>query len=61
MNGGVQLSLGGLPLDPVELAKLPILERIALFEELGLSREQREAAEQACRLVIAQRYPTRRR
>ena len=58
---GVQLTLGGLPLDPVELAKLPILDRAKLYTELGLDHFQREAAEQATRLVVARRYGRSRR
>jgi hypothetical protein len=61
MSAPVQLSLDGLPLDPHELAKLPILERAKLYAELQLAPEQREAAEQATRLVVAKRYGGGRR
>ncbi len=59
MSGGVQLPLDGLPFDPFELAKLPLLDRVALYERLQLAPEQREAAEQATRLVVAKKYRKR--
>jgi hypothetical protein len=49
MTGAVQLRLGGLPLDPRELARLSILERAALYTQLDLDAQQREAAEEAVR------------
>jgi hypothetical protein len=57
----VQLTLGGLPLNPHELARVPLDRRIRLYEEIGLDVWQREAAEQAVRLVIAKRYGGGRR
>ena len=59
MSGGVQLPLDGLPFDPFELAKLPLLDRVALYERLRLAPEQREAAEQATRMVVARKYRKR--
>lgn len=59
MSAPVQLPLDGLPFDPVELAKLLLLKRVELYERLQLAPEQREAAEQATRLVIAKRYRKR--
>jgi hypothetical protein len=60
VSGGVQLPLEPgsieLPLDPVSLAEIPLLERAALYRELGLDFEQSQACEEACRLVIARRY-----
>ena len=56
---GVQLTFGGLPLDPVELATVPILERTDLYRKLDLDPAQREAIEAAVRLVVAKRYAKR--
>lgn len=59
---GVQLPLAvdaELPVDPVELAKLPILERAELYGELGLDPQQRECAEAAVRRVLRRSYPRR--
>ena len=56
MKPSVQLPFPGLPFDPVELAKLPILDRAKLYADLGLHPIQREAAEAACRAVVAGRY-----
>ena len=57
MSGGVQLRLAAeLPLDPVELARLPILARAALYSELQLAPEQRECAEAAVRRVLRAEY-----
>jgi hypothetical protein len=56
---GVQLPLevgGSLPLDPVELAAVPILDRRRLYDDLGLDLLQRQAAEAAVRLVVAKQY-----
>lgn len=53
----VQLPLDGLPLDPHELAELDIYQRTALYAELGLAPEQREAAEQAVRGLRLWRHP----
>jgi hypothetical protein len=59
---GVQLPLGsevardGLPVDPAEVASLTTPERGRLYDELGLDFEQRQACEDACRLVLAGRY-----
>ena len=50
---GVQIRLAGLPLDPVELAKVPIFERAKLYAELDLDPIQRQVAEEAVRLIIA--------
>ena len=60
MTGGVQLALGGgLPVDPREVAKLLAYERAALYSELDLSWQQREAVEAAVRLVIRREYGRR--
>jgi hypothetical protein len=56
MTGGVQLRIGGLPLDPRELARLPIRERARIYAELGLDPEQREVIEEAARLVRRREY-----
>ena len=53
---GVQIRLAGLPLDPVELAKVPIFERAKLYAELDLDPIQRQVAEEAVRLIIAGEY-----
>ncbi len=57
----VQLPLGELPLDPRQVAELPILERAKLYADLDLAPEQREAAEEAVRLIVARRYGRRGR
>jgi hypothetical protein len=56
MSASVQLAVDGLPLDPRELAQLPILERAGLYGELDLDVWQREAAEEAARRVVAGNY-----
>lgn len=56
MKSSVRLALPGLPLDPVELAKLGILDRTKLYADLGLHPIEREAAEAAVRQVLAGRY-----
>jgi hypothetical protein len=56
MSAVVQLRLDGLPVDPEQLAELLSFERAALYRELGLDWDQREAAEAAVRLVLARRY-----
>ena len=53
---GVQIPLDGLPLDPHELAQVPILERAKLYAELDLNPIQRQVAEEAVRLIIAGEY-----
>ena len=58
---GVQLRLAELPLDPVALSQLPILARAKLYSDLQLSPSQREAAEDAVRLVLRRSYPRRPR
>jgi hypothetical protein len=55
-TGGVQLPLNGLPLNPHELAKLPILARGKLYAELALHPTEREAAEEAVRAVQRRMY-----
>ena len=63
-SGAVQLRLGadaeGLRLDPYGLANLNVYERIEVYRDLGLTPEQREAAETAVRLVLAGTYETQR-
>jgi hypothetical protein len=61
MSAPVQLPLDGLPFDPFELVKLPLLDRVALYKRLQLAPEQREAAEQATPLVVVKRYAKRYR
>ena len=58
MSGGdVQLRLAAeLPVDPLELTALSILDRAALYAELELSAEQREVAEEAVRRVLRREY-----
>jgi hypothetical protein len=56
MNAAVQLSFEARGLDPGELARLSIYDRIEVYRELGLSPEQREAAETAVRLIVVRRY-----
>jgi hypothetical protein len=53
---GVQLRIAESPLDPRELAALPIFERAVLDTELGLHPIQREAAEAAVRMIMAGPY-----
>ena len=63
MTGGAQLRLdagGALPLDPVQMAEVPILERAKVYDALCLDFPQRQAVEEAVRLVIAKRYGRRR-
>ena len=60
MTGGVQLPLSVVaefPPDPVELARLPILERAATYRALDLDPIEAEAAEAAVRLVRRGEYP----
>ncbi len=61
---GVQLPLqtgsSTLPFDPHQLATLPTPERGRLYGELGLDFPQRQAAEDAVRLVLRRRYGGRR-
>jgi hypothetical protein len=52
----VQLSFEAEGLDPHELAGIPILERAALYDTLGLDRLQRQAVEEALRAVLAGQY-----
>jgi len=52
----VQLSFEARGLDPHELAKLSIYDRIEVYQELGLTPDQREAAEGAVRLIVAREY-----
>ena len=59
MTGGVQLTLGGLPLDPTELASLSAFERGRIYRALGLDDQQIACAEEATRQVIVQRYRRR--
>jgi hypothetical protein len=62
VSGGVQLRIGAeLPIDPESAAKLTTPERGALYNELELDFEQRQAVETAVRLVIAKRYGRGRR
>lgn len=62
MTGDVQLRLvAELPIDPESAAKLTTPERGKLYDELGLDFEQRQASEDAVRLVIAKRYARYRR
>ena len=60
MTGGVQLPLfaagAALPLDPTELAGLCFFKRIDLYNEFALLPWQREAEEEAVRLVLAGQY-----
>jgi hypothetical protein len=59
VSGAVQLTFDGLPFDPRDLAAVPILERAKLYADLGLDRFQRQAAEEACRRIIADTYGRR--
>jgi hypothetical protein len=54
VTAGTQLSFDGL--DPYELAELFAHERGRLYDELGLDWAQRQAAEQAVRMVAANEY-----
>lgn len=57
---GVQLRIAAeLPIDPVAASKIPILARRRLYDELGLDRLQRQAVEEAIRLVVARKYRKR--
>ena len=58
-GGGVQLRLAGLPVDPIEVAKLFAYERARLYSDLGLTWQQREAVEAAVRLEVAGEYGKR--
>jgi hypothetical protein len=60
VSGGVQLRIAAeLPIDPVAAAEIPILERRRLYDELGLDVLQRQAVEEAVRLVVAKKYMKR--
>jgi hypothetical protein len=60
MTAAIQLSLDrSLPVDPVALAAIPVLERVPLYNDLGLDSRQREAVEQAARAVQAGTYARR--
>jgi hypothetical protein len=56
MTAAVQLPLDGLPLDPVEVARLDILSRSRLYTDLKLMPEQRECIETAVRLIRSGSY-----
>ncbi len=59
---GVQLRIAAeLPIDPEAAAKLTTPERGRLYDQLALDLLQRQAAEEAIRLVIAKRYGRGRR
>ncbi len=58
MTGTVQLGL--LPVSPDELAQLTAPERRAVYDRLGLDHFQRQAVEDAVRLIVAGKYPGRR-
>jgi hypothetical protein len=58
-GGPVQLNLDG-GLDPRQLARLALLERVKLYDELNLSIEQRECAEQAVRMISGGMYGRKR-
>jgi hypothetical protein len=61
-SGDVQLRLGAeLPIDPVAAAEIPILDRRRLYDQLDLDLAQRQAVEEAVRMVVAKRYHRRRR
>ena len=55
-GGGVQLRLGQLPLDPRELASLPLAERAAIYSALDLHPIQRTVAEEAVRRILRGEY-----
>jgi hypothetical protein len=62
VTGHVQIKLPvdeRLPLDPHEVAQLAVLERRELYASLQLSGAQREAIEQAVRLVRRREYMRR--
>jgi hypothetical protein len=54
VSGADQLTLV-LPLDPVALARLLAHERAAVYRDLGLDHQQREVAEYAVPLAMAER------
>ena len=56
----IQLPLRGLPIDPGEMARLPIFDRIEVYGALGLDPEQREAVEEAVRRIKRGEYRGRR-
>lgn len=57
----VQLSFEACGLDPRTLAELSVFERIELYGQLGLHPSQRQAIEEAIRLVASKRYGRRDR
>jgi hypothetical protein len=60
VSGDVQLRMAetglGLPFDPAELAQLPIVDRTKAYSDLGLDAFQRQAAEEAVRLIQCGMY-----
>jgi hypothetical protein len=58
MKAAVQLCFEGTEqvLDPRDLAQTSILGRRALYADLGLNALERQALEEAVRLIIARRY-----
>ncbi len=52
----VQLSFEAQGLDPSQLAAMPAHERRHLYDDLDLDALQRQAAEDAVRLVRAEQY-----
>jgi hypothetical protein len=52
----VQLAFEAEGLDPHELAKLSIFERRRLYDAIALDLIQRQVAEEAVRLVLADQY-----
>ena len=56
MNAAVQLSFEAAGLDPHELAKLDTIDRGRLYDDLDLCPLQREAAEDAVRLIKRGEY-----
>lgn len=53
---GVQLALGSLPLDPVEVSKLVSHERASLYAAAGLHAVEIAVAEEAVRAVLRGKY-----
>jgi hypothetical protein len=50
--------LAALPIDPTSLVDVEPLDRGELYNEADLDFRQREAAEEALRMVLAGTYPT---